>query len=412
MKNGAAPTISPTVLVPASGATIGDDEKAAMRAVIDRGWLTAYIENERFEQALGDFTGIRNVRTCNSGSSANLIAVAAMVELGYWKPGDEIVTVAACFPTTVNPLLLYGLKPVFVDIDARTYNINVDHLRRAIGYKTRGIILAHTLGNPFDVRGVYEIARRHGLKVIEDCCDALGATYDGRHVGTHADAATCSFFPAHHITTGEGGAVFSRHAEVISAVESIASWGRDCWCQPGANDTCGRRFSQKFGDLPQGYDHKSTTTRLGFNLKLTDVAAACGLVQITRLREYVSARNRNFGFLRERLERLSGVLALPEATPSAQPSWFGFPITLKESGIRNHFQRYLSERGVDSRLLFAGNITKQPYMRGRNYLVASTLEVTDRVMNDCLWVGLHPALDDTQLAYSAECIAGFFGETL
>jgi CDP-6-deoxy-D-xylo-4-hexulose-3-dehydrase len=409
VKSGVSPTFTPTVKVPASGAVIGDEEKAAMHAVVDKGWLTSSIENARFEQALSDFTGIRGVRTCNSGSSANLLAVAAMVELGHWKPGDEIITVAACFPTTINPLFLYGLKPVFVDIQLPTYNVNLDHVLRAVSYKTRGIVLAHTLGNPFDV-ALYRIAERFGLKVIEDCCDALGAMYDGQHVGTLADVATCSFFPAHHITTGEGGAVFSRHADVIRAVESIASWGRDCWCEPGTNNSCGQRFSQQFGQLPYGYDHKSTTTRLGFNLKLTDVAAACGLVQIARLREYISARNRNFDFLRGRLERLSGVLVLPEATACAEPSWFGFPITIREEGQRQHLQRYLAERGVDSRLLFAGNITKQPYMAGRTYLTASTLEITDKVMNDCLWIGLHPALSEDQLQHSVDCISEFFGE--
>ena len=396
--------------VPASGAVLGEEEKAAMRAVIDRGWITASIENARFEQALSDFTGIANVRTCNSGSSANLLAVAAMVELGYWKPGDEIVTVAACFPTTINPLLLYGLRPVFVDIELPTYNISIDHLKRAISHRTRGIMLAHTLGNPFNVDAVYELARRYWLKVVEDCCDALGAGYDYKHVGTHADAATCSFFPAHHITTGEGGAVFSRHADVIRAVESLASWGRDCWCEPGANDTCGQRFEQQHGDLPHGYDHKSTTTRLGYNLKLTDVGAACGLAQIQRLPDFVASRNRHFEYLRQRLDSISGAVVLPDATPYSRPSWFGFPITVKEASVRHTLQMYLSERGVDSRLLFAGNVTRQPYMRGRKYLVASTLEVTDKVMNDCLWIGLHPALSDEQLEYAAECLRTFFGD--
>lgn len=395
--------------VPASGAVLGDEEKRAMHAVIDRGWLTASIENARFEQALADFTGIPNVRTCNSGSSANLLAVAAMVELGHWKPGDEIITVAACFPTTVNPLLLYGLKPVFVDIALPTYNVNVDHVVRALSYKTRGIMLAHTLGNPFDIAAVYEIARRRGLKVIEDCCDALGAMYEERHVGTQADAATCSFFPAHHITTGEGGAVFSRHPEVIRAVESIASWGRDCWCEPGANDTCGQRFKQQHGELPYGYDHKSTTTRLGFNLKLTDVSAACGLVQITRVADYVDARRRNFGFLAERLDDLRPHINIPEETPRSRASWFGFPITIRESGLRSMLQMYLAERGIDSRLLFAGNVVRQPYMRGRKFLQASTLEVSDKVMNDCLWIGVQPALSLEQIDYAASCLMTFFG---
>lgn len=396
--------------VPASGIVLGDEEKSAMHAVIDRGWLTAAGENDRFEQELASYTGIEHVRTCNSGSSANLLAVAAMVELGYWKPGDEVVSVAACFPTTVNPLLLYGIRPVFVDVSIPTYNIDIGHLNRAVSHKTRGIMVAHTLGNPFDIGAVYEIAQRRGLKVIEDCCDALGSSYDFKHVGTNADAATCSFFPAHHITTGEGGAVCSRHAEVIRAIESIASWGRDCWCRPGANDTCGQRFTQRFDGLPFGYDHKSTTTRLGFNLNMTDVAAACGRVQLAKIVDIGKARRRNYAFLYERLASLQDRIMLPEATPYSDPSWFGFPIMIRESGHRAALQRYLTQQGVDSRLLFAGNVTRQPYMRGRKFLIASTLQVTDRIMEDCLWIGLQPALSDEQLNYSAECIRAFFGE--
>jgi CDP-6-deoxy-D-xylo-4-hexulose-3-dehydrase len=396
--------------VPASGAVITEADKAAMHAAVDKGWLTASTQNAAFERALSKFTGIAHVRTCNSGSSANLLAVAAMVEAGYWKAGDEIITVAAGFPTTVNPLLLYGLTPVFVDITLPTYNVNVDQLSRAVNHNTRGIILAHTLGNPFDIESVALIAERRGLRVIEDCCDALGSMYGPEHVGTMGDIATCSFFPAHHITTGEGGAVMTQDADLARVLESVRDWGRDCWCQAGQNNTCGKRFDQQFGDLPYGYDHKYTFTRLGFNLKLTELQAACGLSQLERLPSLVDARVRNFAFLSERLTALSDRLVLPEATVGTSPSWFGFPITLKEEGMRAHMQAYLAERGVDSRLVFSGNITRQPYMEGRSFVMAAEMRVTDQVMNDTFWIGLHPALTEKQLAYSAEMIGNFVGE--
>lgn len=396
--------------VPASGCVITEADKAAMRTVVDRGWLTASTQNSAFELSLADFTGIAHVRTCNSGSSANLLAVAAMVEAGYWKAGDRIITVAAGFPTTVNPLLLYGLVPVFVDITLPTYNVNVEQLARAVNHNTRGIILAHTLGNPFDMRSVADIALRHGLMVIEDCCDALGSIYNGQHVGTMGAISTCSFFPAHHITTGEGGAVMTQDPHLARIIESVRDWGRDCWCQAGQNNTCGKRFDQQFGGLPHGYDHKYTFTRLGFNLKLTEIQAACGLSQIGRLPEMVAARARNFSFLRERLEPLADRLILPEAEHHTSPSWFGFPITLKEPGIRNGMQRYLDQNGVDSRLVFNGNITRQPYFKGRYHILSAELRVTDQVMNDTLWIGLHPALTDEQLAYSCEMIGNFVGE--
>lgn len=396
--------------IPASGAEIGLAEKEAMHQAVELGWLTSGAMNAKFEAMLEGFTGILAARTCNSGSSANLLAVAAMVESGRWKAGDEIITVAAGFPTTVNPLLLYGLKPVFVDITLPTYQVNVDHLYRAISHRTSGVMLAHTLGNPFDIQGVLDSISIRKIWLIEDCCDALGATYAGKHVGHFGSAATCSFFPAHHITTGEGGAVFSNDSDTIRAVESIRDWGRDCWCDPGANNTCGARFDQQHGELPQGYDHKYTFTRLGYNLKLTELSAACGVAQLEKAHAFIAARRENFNLYTSLLESVADKIVLPEATPGSEPSWFGFPITLREEGSRVHLQRYLAQNGIDSRLVFAGNLTRQPYMAGRKYLVASELRVTDQVMRDSLWVGLHPSLGQEEVEFVATMIKNFCGE--
>lgn len=398
--------------VPAHGYLFGARERELLHAAVEKGWLTASTQNARFEDALAAFTGIPNVRTCNSGSSANLLAVAAMVEAGYWKSGDEIVTVAAGFPTTVNPLLLYGLVPVFVDITLPTYQVNVEQMERAIERrpKVKGIMLAHTLGNPFP-REV-----RYGtLYVVEDCCDALGSTYIGHggqpvHVGSESPLATFSFFPAHHITTGEGGAIMSDDDHLIRLVESVRDWGRDCWCEPGANNTCGKRFEQQFGELPHGYDHKYTFTRLGFNLKLTELSATCGLAQSERLADIVLARRRNFASLARHLAGLEDRIILPQATTGSDPSWFGFPITLKETGLRNALQKYLAQKGIDSRLLFGGNLVKQPYMKNRPHIVASDLSITDRVMTDSLWIGVWPGLTEDQLDYAAQHIATFLGD--
>lgn len=396
--------------VPAHGYVFGARERELMHEAVEKGWLTASILNSRFEEGLAAFTGIPNVRTCNSGSSANLLAVAAMVEAGLWKSGDEIVTVAAGFPTTVNPLLLYGLVPVFVDIELPTYQVNVEHLERAISrHRTKGIMLAHTLGNPFPREVRYGNLAQY---IVEDCCDALGATYVGHggervHVGSECSVATCSFFPAHHITTGEGGAVLTQHADMARVVESVRDWGRDCWCEPGASNTCGKRFDQQFGDLPYGYDHKYVTSRLGFNLKLTEISAACGLAQLERLEGFVAARRRHFEFLRARLDHLQDKLILPEATPGSSPSWFGFPITIIESGIRSSMQSYLSSKGVDSRVLFGGNLTRQPYMKGRKFMIASTLEVSDKVTDDSFWIGVWPGINEEHLSYACDCIEGF-----
>lgn len=397
------------MIVPASGAKLSRQDIDAMHAAVENGWLTAGPINAQFEARLGAFTGIKNVRTCNSGSSANLLAVAAMVESGRWKRGDHILTVAASFPTTVAPLLLYGLIPRFVDVELGTYNANIDHLYRASGsHRVKGIMLAHTLGNPFDVAAVQEICRKQNLWLVEDCCDALGATVDGTHVGNFGSLATCSFFPAHHITTGEGGAVFTNDDELASLITSVRDWGRDCWCEPGRNNTCGKRYEwEGFGTLPAGFDHKGVCRTLGFNLKGNEIGAACGLSQSGRLPAIVSARKANYSFLHSKLESLSGSAILPTFSRSASP--FGFPITLKETGQRRNLQAFLTQEGVDSRTLFSGNLTRHPFMQRHEWLQHSTLEVTDKIMHDTLWVGCHPELSEEQLAYSAAKIGEFLG---
>lgn len=389
--------------VPASGAVLGREEKEAMHLVVEKGWLTAGAVNDEFEVALSKYTGIKHVRTCNSGSSANLLAVAAMVASGIWKKGDEIITTACGFPTTVNPLLLYGLVPVFVDVELGTYNTTLDMMYEAEDAGAKGIIVAHTLGNPVNL-GLQK------LPVIEDMCDALGSRIAGEYVGHVGRIATCSFFPAHHITTGEGGAVFTNDYELMRHIESIRDWGRDCYCQPGQNGTCGKRFSQQHGELPYGFDHKYTFTNLGYNLKMNEVGAACGVEQMKKLPSFVLARKENFALLWELLENMQDKIILPRATEGSSPSWFGFPITIREPGLRDQMQKFLMERGVDSRLLFGGNLTKQPYMKGRKYRVSGSLENTDKIMNDAFWIGLHPQLSEEQLAYSVEMIRKFFGE--
>ena len=398
--------------VPASGSVLHAEDIEAMHAAVSRGWLTAGPINGEFEGALGRYTGMRHVRTCNSGSSANLLAVGAMVESGRWKRGDHVLTVAASFPTTVNPLLVYGLVPRFVDVEMGTYNVDVGHLKRAAGgHRVKGVMLAHTLGNPFDVGAVQEICDANGLWLVADCCDALGAEIDGRSVFGLAKISTCSFFPAHHITCGEGGAVFTNDDELAALVTSIRDWGRDCWCAPGANDTCGRRYewtsSEIGGTLPDGYDHKGICRTLGFNLKGTEIGAACGLSQTGRLASIVERRRFSFASLLSSLAAMEERIFLPTFGLGASP--FGFPITLRETGHRRNLQKYLTQEGVDSRTLFSGNLTRHPYMAKHKWLQASTLEVTDFVMENTLWVGCHPELSEEQLAYSAQKISEFFG---
>jgi CDP-6-deoxy-D-xylo-4-hexulose-3-dehydrase len=326
-------------------------------------------------------------------------------------PGDEVISVAAGFPTTVNPILQFGAVPVFVDIEVDTYNIDANKVEAAIGPRTKAIMLAHTLGNPFNLDVIVELCRKHELWLVEDCCDALGATYRGQHVGTFGDIATLSFYPAHHITMGEGGAVFTNDSNLRQIAESFRDWGRDCYCPPGKDNTCGRRFCQQLGSLPAGYDHKYTYSHLGYNLKISDMQAACGLAQVAKIEEFVDQRKANFAFMGEQLADCSDYLVLPKATPNSDPSWFGFPVTLKDAANVNRVTllEYLDKEKVGTRLLFAGNLTRQPYMSGRNYRVSGSLENTDRILNNTFWIGIHPALTDQMLEYSASKIKTFLG---
>jgi len=401
--------------VPPSGKVIGTPELASMVDASLDGWLTTGRYNDTFEARLAAWLGRRHVRTVNSGSSANLTAFAALTSplLGEraLKPGDEVITVAAGFPTTVNPILSHGLVPVFVDIHIPTYNVDPVQLEAAVSPRTRAIVLAHTLGNPFDLNAVMALARRHDLWVLEDCCDALGSTYRGRHVGTFGHLGTLSFYPAHHITTGEGGAVFTNDDTLARALESVRDWGRDCWCPPGRDNTCGRRFSQTHGTLPPGYDHKYVYSHLGYNLKMTDMQAAVGLAQMDRLPGFVESRRRNFAYLKGRLASLADFLVLPEETPGAEPSWFGFPITIRdEAGVdRVDLLRYLDQYRIGTRLLFAGNLTRQPYFQGRTYRVVGDLTNTDRVTDRTFWLGIYPGLDRDRLDFVADKLELFFG---
>ena len=396
--------------VPPSGKVIGAGELQAMTEAVLDGWLTTGRFNEAFEKRLAKYLGRRCVLTTNSGSSANLLAFSALTSprLGdrAIKPGDEVIGVAAGFPTTVNPILQFGAVPVFVDIEMGTYNIDPALIEAAIGPKTKAIMLAHTLGNPFDLSVVRALCDKHGLWLIEDCCDALGSTYQGRMVGAFGDIGTLSFYPAHHITMGEGGAVFTDSPLLKRIIESFRDWGRDCYCAPGEDNTCGKRFCWQMGDLPQGYDHKYTYSHLGYNLKITDMQAACALAQMDRVDDFVAARKRNFAWLSDRLAGCADKLILPQATRESDPSWFGYPITLRDGcGInRVELLRYLDEQDVGTRLLFAGNLTRQPYMQGLHYRVSGELSVTDKIMNDTFWIGLWPGLSDDHLEHAARCL--------
>ncbi|MDP9521013.1 lipopolysaccharide biosynthesis protein RfbH [Pseudomonas putida] len=396
--------------VPPSGKVIGAGELQSMTEAVLDGWLTTGRFNEAFEKRLAKYLGRRCVLTTNSGSSANLLAFSALTSprLGdrAIKPGDEVIGVAAGFPTTVNPILQFGAVPVFVDVEMGTYNIDPALIEAAIGPKTKAIMLAHTLGNPFDLGVVRALCDKYGLWLIEDCCDALGSTYQGRMVGGFGDIGTLSFYPAHHITMGEGGAVFTDSPLLKRIIESYRDWGRDCYCAPGEDNTCSKRFCWQLGDLPQGYDHKYTYSHLGYNLKITDMQAACALAQMDRVDDFVAARKRNFAWLSDRLAGCADQLILPQATRDSDPSWFGYPITLRDGcGInRVELVRYLDEQGVGTRLLFAGNLTRQPYMQGLNYRVSGELPVTDKIMNDTFWIGLWPGLSDDHLEHAARCL--------
>ena len=401
--------------VPPSGKVIGATElKYMVDASLD-GWLTTGRFNDQFEKELSDFIGVKNLITVNSGSSANLVAFATLTspKLGNRaiKKGDEVIGVAAGFPTTVNPGVQFGAIPVFVDVDLKTHNVNADLIEAAITPKTKAIMLAHTLGNPYNLKKVKELCDKYNLWLVEDCCDALGAEYNGKHVGTFGDIATCSFYPAHHITMGEGGAVFSNNSELMTIAESFRDWGRDCYCKPGCDDTCGKRFDQRLGSLPKGYDHKYTYSHLGYNLKISDMQAACGLAQLKRLPEFIKKRNSNFTYLSNRLSTFTDFIELTVPTENSTPSWFGFPITVKtNSGVsRVDLTKYLDQNKIGTRLLFAGNLTKQPYFKDIEYRIVGDLINTDITMNQTLWLGIYPGLGADQLDYIVEKMEDFFG---
>ena len=410
-----APFIPGESPVPVSGKVIGAAELQNMVAASLDGWLTTGRFNTQFEQRLAAYLGVKHLITVNSGSSANLVAFSTLTspKLGARsiKPGDEVIGVAAGFPTTVNPILQFGAIPVFVDVDLATHNIDASKIEAAISPKTKAIMLAHSLGNPFNLDVVTALCKKHNLWLIEDCCDALGSTYKGQMVGTFGDIATLSFYPAHHITMGEGGAVFTNNPELIRIAESFRDWGRDCYCPPGKDNTCNKRFCWKLGDLPEGYDHKYTYSHLGYNLKISDMQAACALAQLDRLDEFVAIRKANFKYLKERLISCENFLHLPEATPNSDPSWFGFPVILRDDAnvSRVHLLEYLNQYKIGTRLLFAGNLTRQPYLVGRQFRISEDLANTDVVMNQTFWLGVHPGLKAEHLEYMVEKVENFFG---
>ncbi len=399
--------------VPVAGRVFDADE---LTHLVDSSldfWLTAGRYAKQFELEIARTIGVRHAILCASGSAANLLAVSALTSPRLndrrLSPGDEVLTVAAGFPTTVNPIVQNRLVPVFVDIELGTYNVDVDRLAAAVGPRTRAIILAHTLGNPFALDQVLEVARRHDLWLIEDNCDALGALYDGRNTGTFGDLATVSFYPAHHITMGEGGCVFASSGALKLIIESFRDWGRDCWCDPGKDNTCGKRFDGQCGQLPSGYDHKYTYSHIGYNLKLTDMQASIGVAQLKKLPAFITARKRNWQLLYDALSQFEDVLILPRATAKSDPSWFGFPITVREHAAfsRADLIRFLEGRQIATRLLFGGNLTRQPAYRDVEYRVAGALTNTDTAMHQTFWIGVYPGLTGEMIAYIAESFAAF-----
>lgn len=397
-------------IVPVSGKVFDDHELIfAVDAVLD-GWWTSGKYSFEFEKQFSQFMGVRGVSLTNSGSSANLLAVSCLTSpvLGdqRLRHGDEVITVATGFPTTVAPLIQNGLIPVFIDIKLPTYNVDETLLEQAVTPKTRAIVLAHTLGNAFNVDAVLSVARKHNLYVIEDTCDAVGTRYGDKYVGGYGDLATVSFYPAHHITMGEGGAVLTNSPMLKKIVESFRDWGRDCWCDTGCDNTCGIRFEQQFGDLPFGYDHKYVYSHLGYNLKVTEMQAAIGLAQLNKLPRFIELRRTNYEVLYSALSDLQDRVVLPEAEEKSLPSWFGFPITLRNAkhDERNGVVKSLNSRGIATRLLFGGNLTKQPAFKDAPYRFASGLETTDIVMKNTFWVGLFPGVNNTRMEHLIEAL--------
>lgn len=401
--------------IPASGKLLSPSDFVHLVDASLDGWLTSGRFHTEFERNLAKTVGVRSAVFVNSGSSANLVALSALTspKLGNrrLRPGDEVITVAAGFPTTVNPIIQNGLKPVFVDIDLGTYDINVSELEAAITPRTRAIMIAHTLGNPVNLDAVMAIKEKYDLWFVEDACDALGARYRQQHIGSFGDTGTVSFYPAHHITTGEGGAVFVNSPLIKRQVESFRDWGRDCYCPTGEDNTCFKRFGWQLGTLPYGYDHKYTYSHIGYNLKATDMQAALGLSQLQQLPRFIEMRNSNFARLFENLREVPGLI-LPRATKNSQPSWFGFAITLEDelSFGRRELVNHLNARKIGTRLLFGGNLTRQPGYQGVDYTVASGLRNTDIVAQNTFWVGVHPSLSAEMLDFVAEEIKEFVGK--
>jgi len=396
--------------VPVSGKVIdASDIQAVVDSALDS-WFTTGRFAQDFERKLARFVGVRSASLVNSGSSANLLAISALTspKLGnrQLKPGDEVITVAAGFPTTVNPIIQNRLVPVFLDVTRPTFQVDVTQLEAALSSKTRAIIIAHTLGNVFDAEAVAAFAQKHDLWLIEDCCDALGSTLKGKNVGTFGDIATVSFYPAHHITMGEGGAVLTDKPVLQALIDSFRDWGRDCWCEPGKDNTCGKRFDWQLGELPCGYDHKYTYSHIGYNLKATDMQAALGASQIEKLPYFIERRKENFRILHAALEPYADVLLLPEATPGSDPSWFGFPIGIRKDApfTREALIRTLDAKKIGTRLLFGGNLLRQPAYEGCAYRVVGELPNSDFAMNNVFWIGVYPGLTKPMLDYVAEVI--------
>jgi len=400
--------------VPVSGKVLDFLEiKNLVESSLD-GWLTTGKYNKIFQDQLAQFLNIKCLITVNSGSSANLIAFSTLtspkLKERSIKKGDEVITVAASFPTTVNPIIQFGAVPVFIDIKLPTYNINENLIEEAITTKTKAIMIAHTLGNPFNVKKIKEICDKYNLWLIEDTCDALGTKFNNQFVGTFGDIATLSFYPAHHITMGEGGAVFTNSIKLRRIAESFRDWGRDCYCEPGQDNTCNKRFGWQLGDLPFGYDHKYTYSHMGYNMKITDMQAACGVAQLTKLNNFISKRKKNFDFLYTNLKNLEEFLILPEAELNSEPSWFGFPLSIRDNQkfTRSKLISFLNEGKIGTRLLFSGNLIKQPYMKDITFKVHKSLPNTDFVMENTFWIGLYPGLTLQHLEYSVSKIKKFF----
>lgn len=404
------------IRVPASGKVFGDSEIKLMIEAVKDGWWTEGRFNTQFEKKLAKIINVKYAITTNSGSSANLLAISCLTSLRLGdrrlKRGDEVITLACGFPSTVNPIIQCGLTPVFIDIQLKTYAPKIADIKKAIGPKTKAIFIAHTLGNPSDLSLLVKLCQKHKLWLIEDNCDALGSTYDGLPTGSFGHLSTSSFYPAHHITTGEGGAVFTNSPILHKIIRSMRDWGRDCWCPTGKNNTCGIRFGWKLGDLPKGYDHKYTYSEIGYNLKFTDIQAALGLAQLKRLNGFIRTRRINFNYFQNYLKKYDQYLILPEATKNANPSWFGFIITVRDDApfSREDIVKHLDKNGVDTRPIFAGNIIRQPYFKNYRpkHRIAGQLINSDKIMNQTFWIGVYPGIKSRERKHVTKTFDFFF----